>query len=280
MKRIITLVLVLLLVPSVSFGAKDEALLGRLSKLGVSEETLNVDIAESFLAASPYTGLKFFDTLQSMLAALGSKRIAAIEIDEYTAGYLHSRTGIYTVFPVFQPSGCPVDYVKYSMLLREEDTELCGRISSAIRDMKADGTLETLKKKYIDDCIAGTDPEAVKPEHFDGAQTIKVALTGDLPPMDYISVAGEPIGFNTALVSEIAKRLKMNAEFVSIDTGARATALASKMCDVVFWSEFGDFNNREDYDKEDMPEHTIITESYLRCTYMNVALSDSPLVQK
>ena len=120
MKRIITLVLVLLLVPSVSFGAKDEALLGRLSKLGVSEETLNVDIAESFLAASPYTGLKFFDTLQSMLAALGSKRIAAIEIDEYTAGYLHSRTGIYTVFPVFQPSGCPVDYVKYSMLLREE----------------------------------------------------------------------------------------------------------------------------------------------------------------
>lgn len=276
MRRFLALALVLVFVPSVCFGAKDEALLGRLSKLGITEKELNTDLAESS-ELKIFSAFKFFDTLNSMLAAFRSGRIAAFSLDSYTASYLLSRTDQYALF---RPSGVPVYNLNFSMLLREEDSELCGRISSAIRDMKADGTLETLKKKYIDDCITGTDPEAVKPEHFDGAQTLRVALTGDLPPMDYISAAGQPIGFNTALVSEIARRLKMNTEFLSVDSGARAAALSSKMCDAVFWSESGDFNNREGYDKEDMPEHTIITESYLVCTEVYVTLSDSPLVQK
>ena len=154
--------MVLLLVPSVSFGAKDDALLGYLSKLGVSDETLNAKLGGSVLAITPFTGFKFFDTLNSMLAALGSKRIAAVEIDEYTAGYLLSRTKNYTAL---KPSGFPVYHVKYSMLLREEDSALCGQISSVIAGMKADGTLEALKN--------------------------------------------------------------MNAEFISVDTGARSTALAT-----------------------------------------------------
>lgn len=90
--------------------------------------------------------------------------------------------------------------------------------------------------------------------------------------MDYFSESGKPLGFNTALVSEIARRLKMNAEFISIDTGARAIALKTKACDAVFWSETGNYNNREDYDKEDRPEHTIITEFYLVCKRVNIAL--------
>lgn len=276
MKRVLALALVFLLVSSVCFGAQDEALLGILSKLGITEEELNTDLAESS-ELQIFSAFKFFDTLSSMLDAFGSGRIAAFSVDNYTANYLLSRADQYILF---QPSVIPVYDLNFSMLLREEDSDLCGRISEAIRDMKADGTLETLKKKYIDDCITGTDPEAVKPEHFDGAQTLRVALTGDRPPMDYISVAGEPIGFNTALVSEIARRLKMNAEFLSVDSGARAAALSSKMCDAVFWSESGDFNNREGYDKEDMPEYTIITESYLGGEFVYVTLSSSPLVQK
>ena len=137
-----------------------------------------------------------------------------------------------------------------------------------------------MKQKYIDDCIVGKDPDAVKPEHFDGAKTLKVALTGDRPPMDYFAEDGKPIGFNTAFVSEIARRLKMNAEFISIDSGARAVSLSSKECDVVFWSEVGNFNNREGSDKEDIPEHTIITEPYLGCPMVYATLSSSPLVQK
>ena len=145
--------------------------------------------------------------------------------------------------------------------------------------MKADGTLSAMKKKYIDDCIAGTDTEAVKPEHFDGAMTFKIALTGDHPPMDYFADAGEPIGFNTALVSEIAKRLKMNAVFISVHSGARGICLESKACDVVFWTETGAYRKREGWELEDRPKHTIITEPYLDSTLIYLTMSDSPLLQ-
>ena len=277
MKKVIALALVLLFVPAVCFGAQEKVLCGSLTKQGVSEEKLNTDLADKDLAIGPFSAFKYFDTLNSILAALGSGRIGAFYTDANTFKYLLSRTDQYAELPM---PGYPKYNLKYSLLLREEDAELCGRISSAIKDMKSDGTLDALKKKYVDDCIAGKDPEAVKPEHFDGAQTLKVALTGDRPPMDYFSATGEPIGFNTALVSEIAGRLKVNAEFISIDSGARAASLSSKACDAVFWSETGDFDNREGAANEDIPEHTIITESYLGCPLVFVTLSSSPLMQK
>ena len=90
---------------------------------------------------------------------------------------------------------------KYCMLLREDEDELCGLISGAIQEMQEDGTLDGLRDQYIVDVIAGKEPEAVEPEYFQDAEIIKVALTGDRPPMDYFSAEGEAIGFNTALVT-------------------------------------------------------------------------------
>ena len=50
--------------------------------------------------------------------------------------------------------------------------------------------------------------------------------------MDYVSAGGEPVGFNTALISEIGKRLGVNIEFVTVDCGARGIALATGVCDI------------------------------------------------
>ena len=51
-------------------------------------------------------------------------------------------------------------------------------------------------------------PESIPFETFEGAETIRVAVTGDLPPIDYVAADGKAAGFNTALLAEIAKRLK------------------------------------------------------------------------
>ena len=135
-----------------------------------------------------------------MISALDSGLVAAISADEYMARYLISRTDGLVQFK----SDDAYEYtLAFSMLLLEQDAELRDRISEVIADMKADGTIDALKAHYIDDVIAGNEPEAIVPEHFDGAQTLNVALTGDRPPMDYFSAAGEPVGFNTAIVAEI-----------------------------------------------------------------------------
>ena len=39
--------------------------------------------------------------------------------------------------------------LNFSMLVRDENEELCKSISSVISDMKADGTIEAMKQKYI-----------------------------------------------------------------------------------------------------------------------------------
>ena len=74
-------------------------------------------------------------------------------------------------------------------------------------------------------------------EHFDGVDTVKVAVTGDMPPIDYVDEAGNPAGFNTALLTELGRRMKVNIELVHIEAGARAAALSSGRADVVFWFE-------------------------------------------
>jgi hypothetical protein len=97
--------------------------------------------------------------------------------------------------------------------------------------------------------------------------------------MDYFSDAGEPIGFNTALVSEVGRRLGMNVEFVSIDTAARALALESGMSDVIFWMEAGDFGNWENADVEDQPEGTVVSTPFLTGAFTHVVLASSPIME-
>ena len=98
--------------------------------------------------------------------------------------------------------------------------------------------------------------------------------------MDYFNATGEPAGFNTALMAEIAKRMKVNVRFVSIDSGARTMSLSSKRADVVFWSEVNSFDNWEHSYSEDQPEHTVVTEAYAKCRIVDVVLQTSPLAPK
>ena len=280
MKKAICLILVALLALS-TLGlpalAGDQGELGRLTKLNVDEDTLTQAIMESYFDKVPFSRYRFFDNLNSMIGALVSGSIAGMALDEFTAEYLLSRTEEYAIYN--PPETVPSYNLNFSMLLREADAALRDRISEAIEAMKADGTLDALKKRYIDEVIAGAEPEAVVPEVFEGGETLKVAVTGDRPPMDYFSDAGEPIGFNTALVSEVGRRLGMNVEFVSIDTAARALALESGMSDVIFWMEAGDFGNWENADVEDQPEGTVVSTPFLTGAFTHVVLASSPIME-
>ena len=271
------LLILVLCIGAWSAGIAEQAAkppLGRLTKLGISEEALNAKVEEGSIELPLFSGFRYFDTYNSMIAALESGSIGAINVDEYMVNYLISRTDSFAPFK--NPDAFEYQ-LNFSMLMRGEDSELCGRISQAIADMRADGTLDDLKARYIDDVIAGNEPEAVAPEAFDGAETMRVALTGDRPPMDYFSDAGKPVGFNTALVAEVARRLEMNVEFVSVDAGARAISLAARESDIVFWSEAGNFDNWEGADTEDQPEGTLVTEPYLTGELLYVVRADSPL---
>ena len=181
--------------------------IGRLSKLNITEDELN-DVLKDIMVNSICNRYVFFNTMTDMLMALNRGDIVVLETDQNTVRYIASRNdNIVDRPPYLNPNN-----LMFSILLRGEDTELRDQISSIIIAMKEDGSLEEMRQRYIEDVIAGNDPDAVVPEVIPDARTIKVAVTGDRPPMDYVSAGGAPLGFNTALIAEIAKRLGVNMQ--------------------------------------------------------------------
>lgn len=272
MKKLVSLIL-LLIIGTMSACIGEEKPLGHLTKLGVEEATLNEQIRKSVFEDIPFSEYRYFDSLNSIILALDSGAIDGFVINEYTYDFLRSRDSRYSTYspdPAWEYS------YGFAMLLREEDRELCNRITDVINDMKADGALDDLKAQYIDECIAGNEPAAVRPEVFDQAAALKVAVTGDIPPMDYFSAEGDPVGFNTAFISEVGRRLALNIEFVSVDSGARAMSLASGEADVVFWTEAASYDNWANADREDQPEHTVVTDIYLPAELRLVVLKTFP----
>ena len=262
----------------------------------------------------------YYDTLDALLMALNAGDIDSIEIFQSVARYLcatndNLRMGV--TYVTDKPLNTFAELVQggvngndFAFLMMEVNTDLRDAFNAAIADMKADGTLDSLVETYIDGVIAGDEPEAIEIAKIDGAQTVRVAVTGSLPPMDYVAPDGTPAGFNTAVLSEIGNRTGMNIELVQVDSLGRAAALASNTVDVVFWTrtssnaqEFAakteaereakkaefdagmtgeettlmeETNERIDfaaYSTADMPEGTITTEPYFSDVFVPVELA-------
>ena len=173
--------------------------------------------------------IRFYDSLLSMQMALRSRKIDELVLPEAVGTYLLANNSDYEVN--FSLNMMPSTI---SFGFKAGNDPLCKDFNKAIAAMKKDGTLARLERDYIRD-FGAEEPEQVKFEEFKGAKTIKAAVTGDLPPIDFIGADGRPAGYNTAILAEIGKRLKQNIRLISVEAGGRSAALASERADVVFW---------------------------------------------
>lgn len=252
--KVLCAVVMLLVFAGVAFAAKKpaEVLGGVLRYLGTTEEAFQKSVDElngimrlSMMGAGSqkYAAevlemlrvfqenryvVTFYDSLTAMLMAMNAGRLDEISLPESTARYVMKNDTEYRIlFTLRMPSAIAFGFRKDSTALRDE-------FNAAINSMKSDGTLKALEGKYIGNG-ADFSSEAVGFENFPDAGTIKVAVTGDMPPVDYVSESGSAAGYNTAVISEIGKRLKKNVEIISIESGARSSALTSGRADVIFW---------------------------------------------
>lgn len=188
----------------------------------------------------------FYDTLDAMLMALNAGDINAIYIYRTAAEYLCANNDQLAMLLAFdQAADTDIEAIEvyknlvtseFSFMLLEGREELRDALNDANDAVSEDGTLNRLVAEQIDAAIAGNDIAPVEMPVIDGAETVKVAVTGALPPMDYIAADGMPAGFNTALLAEISNRIGKNIELVVVDSVGRASALASGTVDVVFWT--------------------------------------------
>jgi ABC-type amino acid transport substrate-binding protein len=194
---------------------------------------------------APYT-VTYYDNLESMVMALNAGQLDSISISESVADYL-LLTNDNLVKPIKVASqGEPSTFEEimknsilgegYSFMMMEDHADLRDEFDQALTAMKEDGTLDKLIKEQITDVMNGKDPVEIELPPIPDAPTIEVAVTGALPPMDYVGPVGMPVGFSTAVLAEISTRINKNISVSVIDSGARASALASGKADVVFWT--------------------------------------------
>ena len=171
-----------------------------------------------------------YGNLSAALMDLESGRIDEIGIEKCTADYVIAHNDNIELYEDSK------EMTVFSMMTLDTNKEVYDILNNAIKEMKADGTLESLIENELKAYIE-SDPLAKDLPHFEGAKTIKVGVTGDVPPMDFVVSNGKAAGFNIALLAEIANRAKVNIELVQIETGARAMALSSGKVDAVFWAK-------------------------------------------
>ncbi len=199
--------------------------------------------------AEPIKGEKiiiFYDSLDAMLMALNAGDIDRMMIYNKTGQYLCATNDNLMLIDTLNTDKEYNEFAKtvlkghlsndFAFLMMEGNEALRDEFSNAINDMKEDGTLDKLISEQIDALINGGDVKPVAMPTIDGAETIKVAVTGALPPMDYVAADGTPAGFNTAVLAEISQRIGKNIELVVVDSIGRATALSSGTVDAVFWT--------------------------------------------
>ena len=186
---------------------------------------------------------RYYDSLNAMLMALQAGEVNAIKVPYYTGKYLCSANDNLMLTEEYHPEKATeiTDWALrllsdgYSFMTKEENTELRDAFDAQITAMKEDGTLQKLIDEHIIKVSEGGEPDAIGFAAFEG-EPIRVAVTGSLPPMDYVAADGTFAGFNTAVLSEIGKRLQKNIELVQVDSVGRALALSEGTVDVVFWT--------------------------------------------
>ena len=237
--------------PNAQNSAAADLKVGMIKNLNASENLYDDIIKQAEeLGGRKVTNHKysFYDSLTLLQMGVESGSIDEVSTYKNVANYLMAKNpNKFEIAPKH-------DYLKlsdnFAFAMRETDTELKNSVSAAIEAMQNDGTLENLTKTYITDLKLDEDPPAVAFETFDGAETLKIGVTGDLPPLDLILADGTPAGFNTALISELGKRLQKNIEIVQIDSASRAAALQSGKIDIAFWAIIpADTNLSGDVDK-------------------------------
>ena len=269
MKKIFCL-FVLLLVCASSASASHRV--GMLERLNVTPEEFSkiVDNSEHvvMMRNNPEKPtFSFYKSITQMIMALNAGEIDEMLLPEETADYFLNLHPEYLI-------NCVVITRKSPFLLsfgfKADNKELADSFNKALAEMKRDGTLITLQGKYIlgsntamMEETAITDPNAKTPDpvvfrKFDGAKEINAAVTGDMPPIDYIAPDGSAEGFNAAMLAEICGRLGLNVKLQNIESGARAAMLSSGRSDVVFWFE----HRRGSSALLDVPEGVILSEPY------------------
>ncbi|MBQ7216094.1 MAG: transporter substrate-binding domain-containing protein [Synergistaceae bacterium] len=245
-------------------GCASAEVIGRYTIFNLSEEDaaykMRPDETDFYMGIDvSRISVKYYNSISAMLLALTKGDVDSILVPRAVGRYILENQTNSTIRGInwwLRENSATLNFG-----FMEKNLELAKKFNSAITAMKADGTLAALEKNYVDNWSAEKLPVAAS-EKFDDADTVTVALTGDLPPIDYVDASGNPAGYNTAVLAEIGRRLHINIKTVNIESGARIAALTSGVADVIFWFRRTMYNDAAKTVADRAGNEVILSEPY------------------
>lgn len=196
--------------------------------------------------------VKFYDSQMAMQLGLNRGEVDAIVAPDFVGEYILRNAPEYCLKGFFLLKRQIAIAIGFS----EERAELCKRFDEALKALTENGMTSHLARYYLSGPEA-ENPQPVAFDKFEGAETVNVLVTGDIPPLDYVDAGGTPAGYNTALLAELGRWLHVNINLVSSESGTRVAALTSGRVDAVFWIEI-----MPDGKQFDKPEGVLVTRPY------------------
>ncbi len=202
-------------------GVPQYTALSQLSGKVVSCQTGSISdiLVNSVVSNVTYS---YFNNRADMLTALQNGKVEAVPFDEPVASLAVAQNPAFTILP----ERIVEDH--YGIAL-QKDSELTAQMNDAIVQLKADGILEEMKKKWT-----GSD-ESVKvlPQlDYPGTNgTLRVAHDIAAEPMEYVGADGTAAGYDLELMLRIGEILDRKVEFTGVDFSALIPMLQSKKAD-------------------------------------------------
>ena len=173
----------------------------------------------------PRAQIKSFDDVMDAVAALKSGQIDAI-VTAYPTAFQVAKGN-----PDLRQLPKPLDNEDTAIALRKDSGKLLVEVNRIIGELKSDGTLTSMKKRWFKaDSLPYDEPDIALPKE---GKVLKIGVSATREPFSFIDKDGRVSGHDGELARRISARLHRPIEFSNMKFMALIPALQSGKVDMI-----------------------------------------------
>lgn len=176
-------------------------------------------------ARFPKAAVQCFDDIMDAVAALKSGQLDAIVTAYPTAHQLSKRNRELMILPE------RLAHEDTAIAIRKGDLDLLSQVNSIITQLRADGTLESLKRRWFKTDLSPYEETPIQlPKE---GPVLRVGVSATREPFSFVDQNGRVSGHDGELARILAARLKRPLEFSNMKFMALISALQSGKVDMI-----------------------------------------------
>lgn len=192
------------------------------ARVGVMTATTGEAIAYERL---PEADIKSFDDIMDAVAALKSGQLDALITGYPAAVHVAGKN------PGLGMLDEPLSHEDTAIALRKEDTALQAQLDALIAELKQDGTLDDMKRRWFKTTPGPyEEPDIAVPE---AGEVLRIGVSATREPFNFVDQEGRITGHDGELARIVGARLQRPVEFSNMKFMALIPALQSGKVDII-----------------------------------------------